>query len=139
MDLEIIKTKFLKNEELSHEEVLLVLEDMIETVLGNGKFDNKMNAFYTSHNYSLILATILENKIEVPSDLDFKLENVNRFAKKEHIKNAQIARNLGVFLIAFSIIYYFLTDGQIMRYSIIVLVVGLLFLFKGVDKLKKLR
>lgn len=139
MDLEIIKTKFLKNEELSHEEVLLVLEDMIETVLGNGKFDNKMNAFYTSHNYSLILATILENKIEVSSDLDFKLENVNRFAKKEHIKNAQIARNLGVFLIAFSIIYYFLTDGQIMHYSIIVLVVGLLFLFKGVDKLKKLR
>jgi hypothetical protein len=140
MDLEIIKTKFLKIERLTHEEVLIIFDDMMETVLRNGKFDDKPNTFYTLNNYKLILTAILENNIEVPPDLDLevKLDALDRISKKQSIKKAQKLIYVGVFIIAFSIIYYFLTDKQLLRYCIGFLMLGLLLLLSGVDKLKNL-
>lgn len=154
MNIEITKEKFLNNENLSPEELLLILKDSIETVLKNGKFENKINAFYTKHNYTLILKALSENQIEIPSHLNFKMENIERLIKIEYKKDFKVMRNLGGALIVIGLVFtiliikdpYFNTnyrlthsEKRMIQFIVITILAGFVFLFRGIIKLKSLK
>jgi hypothetical protein len=154
MSLEIMKEKFLKNEDLSPEELLIILEDIIDTALRNGKFDNNKKAFYTKQNYALTLNALLENQIEIPSHLNFKMENIDRLVKIEYKKDFKVMRNLEGALIVIGLVFtiliikdpYFNTnyrlthsEKRMIQFIVITILAGFVFLLRGMIKLKNLK
>nr|WP_199002397.1 hypothetical protein [Flavobacterium sp. ASV13] len=139
MDIEIIKKKFLGNEKMTSEELLLVFEDILDKVIHTSRFENTANAYYTIKNFNIIKTMLFEYQTQFPHFLDSKIDKVMMIERNELRKEFKIWRNIGFFICLFGIMIYFLTERSTSLFAISSLLIGIIFIWRGIDGLGKLK
>lgn len=143
MEIELIKQNYLNNRILTENELFLLLENFLDTVLNLSRFENNLHSFYNYRNYSRIKIMILDNGLEIPETLISKIKNILPIERRFLEKESKTKIYLGVFMVIFSIGCYFLFQNEFERapifFVISILLFGLLFLFKGINDLNKVQ
>lgn len=127
MGIELIRQNYTDNKKLSEKELFFLFENILDTVLKQEKFDNAAEAFYTHRNYSHVRIMILESGLEIPVELESKIERVFKIESALLKKESKVKMYLGIFLIIFSIGGYVLFQNEFGKTPFLFIVIVFLF------------
>lgn len=136
-----MKKDFVENKKLTQNELFLLLDDILNNVLKQGKFDNNAEDFYTYKNYNLVKIMILEKDLEINAELESKIKKVFSIELTLLRKESKAKIYLGIFMIIFSIGGYFLFQNEFGKtpffFIVSVFLFGLVLFLRGITDLRK--
>lgn len=142
-EIELIIENYSNNKKLTENELFLLLENVLDTVISQGKFENTAQSFYNYANYIRIKNMVLDSSLGIPEILIPKIKIIIPIERKVLEKECKTRIYLGVFMIIFSIVCYLLFQNEFgvtpIFFIIGLLLFGLLFLFSGLNSLSELK
>lgn len=142
-EIELIIENYSNNKKLTENELFLLLENVLDTVISQGKFENTAQSFYNYPNYIRIKNMVLDSSLGIPEILIPKIKIIIPIERRVLEKECKTRIYLGVFMVFFSIVCYLLFQNEFgatpIFFIIGLLLFGLLFLFSGLNSLSELK
>ncbi|WP_173967733.1 hypothetical protein [Flavobacterium collinsii] len=141
--IELLKQDYLNNKSLTENELFFLLEDIMDTVISQGKFANTSQDFYNYKNYSQVKIMVLDSGLGIPKILVPKIKKILPIERRFIEKESKTKIYLGSFMILFSAGCYFLFQNEFGKAPILfvisVFLFGLFFLFSGINTIRILK
>ncbi|WP_433778058.1 hypothetical protein [Flavobacterium anhuiense] len=142
-EIELIIENYSNNKKLTENELFLLLENVLDTVISQGKFENTAQSFYNYANYIRIKNMVLDSSLGIPEILIPKIKIIIPIERRVLEKECKTRIYLGVFMVFFSIVCYLLFQNEFgvtpIFFIIGLLLFGLFSLFNGINILNKLK
>ncbi|WP_119790951.1 YtpI family protein [Flavobacterium anhuiense] len=142
-EIELIIENYSNNKKLTENELFLLLENVLDTVISQGKFENNAQSFYNYANYIRIKNMVLDSSLGIPEILIPKIKIIIPIERRVLEKECKTRIYLGVFMVFFSIVCYLLFQNEFgvtpIFFIIGLLLFGLFSLFNGINSLSKFK
>ncbi len=142
-EIELVIQNYLNNKSLTENELFLLLELFMDTVISQGKFENTSNSFFSYGNYCRIKTMALDSGLGIPEILIPKIKSIIPIERRFLVKESKTKINLGIFMIIFSVGFYFLFQNEFgmapIFFIVSVFLFGLFILFRGINDSNKIK